>query len=103
MDLILTDLSIVRLYNQAQSPHRFFVNPSQLIDKEKELTSDPIALYHSHPLSPPVPSTEDTAMMLYLYTIWPDVHHIILSPTSQRAYHVIDDEIVERDLLWHQP
>ena len=98
--LLLWDGTVIQLRNQAQSPHRFFVNPQQLIDREQEFTSPILAMYHSHPHRPAVPSGEDERMMHYLETVWPQVYHIILSPQGHAAYHVVDGQVKERNLPW---
>lgn len=99
--LLLWNGDLVRLRNQADSPSRFFVNPQQLEDNMHILKSvPPLALYHSHPHREAIPSGEDERFMRYLVTVWPHVHHIILSPHGHRAYHVADNEIVERTLPW---
>lgn len=100
--LLLEDKRVVKLFNQAQSPHRFFVNPQQLLDRNSELTAPVSALYHSHPQRAAIPSGEDERMMEYLITVWPDAYHIILSPEGHQAYHVVDDVVTKRDELWLQ-
>ncbi len=98
--LLLESGKAVRLKNQANSRSRFFVNPSQFVDIHDQIDSPITALYHSHLDKPPVPSDEDKRMMFYLQTVWEDVFHIILSPQGNKAYHVVDDQIVERELPW---
>ncbi len=98
--LLMQDGTTIKFFNQAQSPHRFFVNPLQMAERVSDSMSTPTALYHSHPQHPPKPSGEDERMMRYLLTVWSDVYHIILSPTGHRAYHVVNDEISERELPW---
>jgi proteasome lid subunit RPN8/RPN11 len=97
--LILWDGTVLRLKNQAQSEHRFFVSGQQL---EERLPPDmPVmAIYHSHPHREAEPSGEDREHMLYLLEVWPSVFHIILSPHGHRAYHVVDGDIEERNLPW---
>ena len=97
--LLLPD-GVLRLRNQAQSPHRFFVNPIQFEDHYDRLRRGVVAMYHSHPMREALPSGEDKRMMEYLATVWPGVFHIILSPHGHRAYHVVDGEICEKDLTW---
>lgn len=98
---LLADGSTVRLKNQARSRKRFFVNPSQFIEISPQLTSPITALYHSHLDTPPAPSGEDRRMMRYLITVWPDVYHIILSPSGHMGYHVVNDGVIEKkDLPW---
>jgi len=100
--LLLADGSTIRLKNQARSRKRFFVNPVQFAGLDIHPTNNPIAaLYHSHLDTPPAPSGEDRRMMRYLVTVWPNVYHIILSPSGHMGYHVVDDGVIERkDLPW---
>ncbi len=99
--LLLTNGSIIRLKNQARSRKRFFVNPLQFPEVASQLTAPISALYHSHLDTPPIPSGEDRRMMRYLVTVWPDVYHIILSPSGHMGYHVVDDGVIEqKDLPW---
>jgi len=98
--LVLEDGGTVRLRNQAGSEHRFFVNPSQFTDRIDQFTSPVAILYHSHPTRPSTPSGEDERMMRYLVTVWPDVYHVILSPSGHAAYHVVDGKIAKRSLPW---
>lgn len=97
--LLLWDGNTIRLRNQAQSEHRYFVSGAQL--QERVSPDDPImAIYHSHPQRESTPSGEDKEMMRMLLDYWPTVFHIILSPHGHRAYHVVDDAILERNLPW---
>lgn len=98
--LLLWDGNLIHLRNQARSPHRFFVNPQQLIDKNDEFTAPILAIYHSHPQRTATPSGEDERFMRYLATVWPEVFHVILSPEGHAAYHVVDDSIEKRLLPW---
>jgi len=98
--LLFGNGNVIKLINQARSPHRFFVNPQQLLDHDTEFASEITALYHSHPHRSAEPSGEDERMMKYLVTVWPDTYHIILSPQGHRAYHVESDTICERELPW---
>ena len=55
---------------------------------------EPLAIYHSHPQGPPVPSPIDIAESFY-----PDAIYIILSlaqePPSVRAFRIVDGVVTE--------
>ena len=55
---------------------------------------EPLAIYHSHPHGPPVPSPTDIAESFY-----PDAIYIILSlaqePPSVRAFRIVDGVVTE--------
>ena len=55
---------------------------------------EPLAIYHSHPHGPPVPSPTDIVESFY-----PDAIYIIISlaqePPSVRAFHIVDGIVTE--------
>lgn len=64
--LVLSDGTIVRLTNQARSPHRFAVSQTQMAEALAEIDPDEVqvvAIYHSHPSTSTTPSLVDEQMM----------------------------------------
>jgi proteasome lid subunit RPN8/RPN11 len=96
--LVLANGTVIKLKNQAQSEHRFFVAPQQFEDRHDEFDAPAGVLYHSHPHREAIPSGEDERMMMYLAEVWPWCYHIILSPHGHRAYHVVNGQVQERPL-----
>jgi len=89
-----------RLVNEAKSPTRFFAAES-LFGPMREMRQDGLdllAIYHSHPDSPPVPSRRDREENFY-----PDAVHVIISlagnaPTL-RGWLIAPDSVTEVELL----
>jgi proteasome lid subunit RPN8/RPN11 len=65
------------LVNEAASPREFFSDARSLIDAHvqmRELGVEIVAIYHSHPSTPPVPSAHDRRRHYY-----PDAMSLIIS------------------------
>ena len=84
--------------NDAASPTEYATNPGDLMKAFRALresNSEPLAFYHSHPASPPVPSAKDRARNTYGETVVhiivglageePDVRAWWLTPEGYRA------------------
>jgi proteasome lid subunit RPN8/RPN11 len=66
------------LVNAAASPTEFLSDPKSLFDAVRDMHQsgiDTLAIYHSHPTSPPVPSRTDLERNYY----GPDVMNLIIS------------------------
>jgi proteasome lid subunit RPN8/RPN11 len=71
------------LVNELQSPRRFLSEPRSMLAAEKRRRAanfDVLAVYHSHPSSPPVPSQRDVADHLA-----PEILCIIISLEQPEA------------------
>jgi [CysO sulfur-carrier protein]-S-L-cysteine hydrolase len=82
------------LVNAAASATRYSSDPVSLFAAEKDRRRhgwEFLAIYHSHPISPPIPSKTDLAE-----AYWPGVVHFIISlQTSQpevRGWWLCEDE-----------
>jgi [CysO sulfur-carrier protein]-S-L-cysteine hydrolase len=82
------------LLNEAKSPVEFFNGGKDLFQATRDMQNrslDTLAVYHSHPSSPPVPSKKDRAMN------WSEgVVNVILSlmttPPTARAWWLTEEE-----------
>lgn len=93
-----------RLYpvdNRLASPSAYEMDPHQQLEAMLELEErgwDLLAIYHSHPSGPSVPSATDIAKAYY-----PDSLHVIVSlldrqQPSVRAFSIQDGRVVEVDI-----
>lgn len=92
---------VERLYpvdNQLMSPYAYKMEPNQqlkaMLDLE-EMGWEMLAIYHSHPRGPDVPSPSDVAQATY-----PDAAHVIVSlldrqHPSIRAFQIVGQAIEE--------
>jgi proteasome lid subunit RPN8/RPN11 len=88
------------LANEANSPVEFYQGGKGLFEATRDmrnLSLDTLAVYHSHPLSPPVPSKKDLAR-----NNWgPEVMAVILSltttPPTVRAWWLTDVDYREAE------
>ena len=70
------------LVNEAASPKEFLSDGRSMLDADKDMRRygvDLLAIYHSHPTSPPVPSRKDIERSYY----GPGVMSLIVSLTTQ--------------------
>jgi proteasome lid subunit RPN8/RPN11 len=87
--------------NAAASPTLYEADPRSLFAAFKEMRregTELLAIYHSHPTSPPIPSRTDLARNGY----GPDVVHFIVSLLSAtpvvRGWHL--EETTFREAAW---
>jgi len=87
------------LVNEAKSPVEFFNGGKDLFEATRDMREcslDTLAVYHSHPSSPPVPSKRDRAMN------WSEeVVNLIISltttPPTVRAWWLTEEEFQEAE------
>lgn len=95
----------VRLHpttNIAEGNALYEIDPAELIDLEFHTMpaeeTELVAIYHSHPVSPAVPSATDIAL-----AFWPDAVYIICSLANSeqpvvRGFHIRDGAVSEVNL-----
>jgi proteasome lid subunit RPN8/RPN11 len=87
--------------NILQSPTAYEMDPRQQVEAMLALEAagwQLLAIYHSHPQGPELPSATDIALALY-----PGVAHIIVSLRAQavpvaRAFQIVGQEIFEQKM-----
>lgn len=87
--------------NILQSPTTYEMDPQQQLEAMLALEAAGwhlLAIYHSHPQGPEHPSITDIALAYY-----PEALHIIVSLRKQnspivRAFRILDQEVVEKDM-----
>jgi len=73
----------IRTPNATDDPNRFFIEPQAHIEARREARGrnlEVVGFYHSHPHSPPEPSTTDLTEASY-----PDHLYLIVSPATDPA------------------
>ena len=91
--LLMGDGTVHRLINQARSSRRFLVHPRQIVETigEAAVAGEGVAaMYHSH-RGAPNPSGPDRDFMAGLAIAWPQVVHVILSPSGYKIWKLRDD------------
>jgi proteasome lid subunit RPN8/RPN11 len=93
---------VVRRYplvNAMASPKEFLSDGRSMLDADKDMRKhglDMLAIYHSHPTSPPVPSRTDLER-----NWWPDVVNLIISLAADaptvRAWWLTDADYREAE------
>lgn len=92
---------VERLYpvdNQLKSPHAYKMEPNQQLKAMLDLEEkgwEMLAIYHSHPMGPDLPSPLDVAQATY-----PDAAHVIVSlqdrqHPSIRAFQIVGEFVDE--------
>jgi proteasome lid subunit RPN8/RPN11 len=95
--LVTVDGSTIRLVNETTG-REFRVSSNRImeaVDVAGKSPTEIVAIYHSHVGQVAVPSAVDEAFMEYLYSIWPQVFHVILDQTGHRIWVWMDEETVE--------
>jgi len=88
--------------NVARSPTRYEMDPIWQVAVMHEMLArglELVAIYHSHPEGPSVPSTTDVARAYY-----PDSAYIVLSPGPDRewtmkAYRIVEGQVSAIEIL----
>lgn len=92
--------AIYPLTNEAKSPTRFFAAESLFrpMREMRETGLELVAIYHSHPASPPIPSRLDIEENYY-----PDAFHVIVSLQQEepqlRAWLLSTDDAEEVEIV----
>ena len=92
---------VSRLYpveNVLKSPHAYYMDPNQQLEAMLDLEErglQMLAIYHSHPHGPEIPSASDIAQATY-----PDSAYVIISladkqQPSFRAFNIVDGQVKE--------
>jgi proteasome lid subunit RPN8/RPN11 len=95
------DGKVSRLYpveNVLNSPHAYYMDPTQQLEAMLDLEErglEMLAIYHSHPHGPAIPSLSDIAQAAY-----PDSAYVIISlvdkqQPSFRAFTIVDGRVKE--------
>ena len=83
--------------NVLRSPVTYRMDGQEFADAMIACGFEPLAIYHSHPAGPPVPSPTDIAQAFY-----PDSIYIIISlaqePPSVRAFRIVGGVVSEVEL-----
>jgi proteasome lid subunit RPN8/RPN11 len=88
---------ILPVPNVLRSPIQYRMGGQEFANAMTVCDFQPLAIYHSHPAGPPVPSPTDIAEAFY-----PDSVYIIISlaqePPSVRAFRIIGGVVTEVEL-----
>jgi proteasome lid subunit RPN8/RPN11 len=83
--------------NVLRSPVQYRMGGQEFADAMMACDFQPLAIYHSHPAGPPVPSPTDIAEAFY-----PDSVYIVISlaqePPSVRAFRIVGGVVAEVEL-----
>ena len=90
------ELRVLPMTNALRSPVAYRIDDQELAQALLAY-GEPVAIYHSHPAGPPVPSPTDIAEAFY-----PDSVYIIISlaqePPSVRAFRIVGGVVTEVEL-----
>ena len=86
------------VFNIRQSPYEYEMEPAEQLDAMMDLEQrgwELIAIYHSHPHGPQVPSASDVAQAYY-----PEAGYVIVSLLEQQhprvsAFTIVSDQVTE--------
>lgn len=85
---------VIPVPNALRSRVAYRMDDQGLVDAMMACDFEPLAIYHSHPQGPPVPSPTDVAESYY-----PDSVYIIISlaqePPSVRAFRIVSNAVTE--------
>jgi len=85
---------ILPVPNILQSPVKYRMGGQEFAHAMVACDFEPLAIYHSHPQGPPVPSPTDIAEAFY-----PDSVYVIISlaqsPPSVRAFRIVNGVVTE--------
>ena len=90
-------LRVLPVPNVLRSPVQYRMGGQEFADAMIACDFQPLAIYHSHPAGPPIPSPTDIAEAFY-----PDSVYIIISltqePPSVRAFRIAGGVVTEVEL-----
>ena len=89
--------------NVLHSPTRYEIDPHELIAalqdmKDQGWGPDPLAIYHSHPQGPEIPSQTDIALAGYPDSVYIIVAHLDRPTPSLRGFYIIQGEVQKVEL-----
>ena len=94
---------VLRVYpavNAANSPTRYSIRPEDLLASLDDMEangwgSDPLAIYHSHPHGPEMPSPTDVAESYYPNSVYIIIANPGRRKPSLRAFRIVDGMVSE--------
>jgi len=95
------DARVSRIYpvsNRLASPYNYEMEPVQQLEAIMDLEErglDLLAIYHSHPHGPDVPSASDVSQAYYPDSLYIIVSFRIERRPSVRAFHILDGKVTE--------
>ncbi len=96
-------LQVYPAVNVLQSPTRYQIEPEQLLSILESIDAqgcgpDPLAIYHSHPHGPGIPSKTDVAESYYPNSVYIIIAHPDSLTPSLRGFRIVDGEVSEVQL-----
>lgn len=90
-------VKVIPMTNTYRSPTRYQMDPKEQFQIQKDLRSERLemwAIYHSHPVTEPVPSQTDISLAFY-----PDLFYLLTSlrdtPPPLRCFRIRDGRVSE--------